>query len=130
MVDVYSSVDAGDEVESATRRPEDIIIRIALQTVECGLFILHYTFGPGEAGHPFIHFPIVCPDFHHLTHLPDPQPQAIGDTADIVSRLSNALVQLKAESGPVMMPPTPFVSARASRQVELPGMKTFSLRAL
>ena len=48
MVDIYSSVGVINEAKAITQRPGDIAIRIALQTIECGIFILHYTSGAGK----------------------------------------------------------------------------------
>jgi len=42
MVDIYSSV-IDIETRNTTQHLDGIIIRITLQTIECGIFILHYT---------------------------------------------------------------------------------------
>jgi len=42
MVDIYSSV-VDVETRNTTQHLDGIIIRITLQTIECGIFILHYT---------------------------------------------------------------------------------------
>jgi hypothetical protein len=42
VVNVYSFVDEGDAGDTI-QRPEDIVIWVALQTIECGVFIPHYT---------------------------------------------------------------------------------------
>jgi len=49
MVDIYSSVDVINEAKAIIQRPGDITIRIALQTIECGIFILHYTSDGGRS---------------------------------------------------------------------------------
>ena len=46
MVNVYSFVDEGDAGDTI-QRLEDVVIRLALQTIECGIFILHYTSNVG-----------------------------------------------------------------------------------
>jgi hypothetical protein len=46
-VDLYSFLDAGDEVKSTILHLEDVITRITLQTIECGIFILHYASNTG-----------------------------------------------------------------------------------
>jgi len=47
VVDVYSFVDESDAGDTI-QRLEDIVIRIALQTIECSIFILLYTSNAGE----------------------------------------------------------------------------------
>ena len=47
MVGTYSSVDVGEEGR-ISQRLEDIVIRIALQTIECSIFILHYISAAGR----------------------------------------------------------------------------------
>ena len=47
MVNVYSFVDEGDAGDTI-QRLEDVVIRIALQTIECSIFILHYTSNAGK----------------------------------------------------------------------------------
>ena len=47
MVNVYSFVDEGDAGDTI-QRLEDVVIRIALQTIECGIFIVHYTSSAGK----------------------------------------------------------------------------------
>jgi hypothetical protein len=49
-VDIYSFVDAEDEdeVRNLLQHQEYIIIRIALQTIECGIFIQHYASNAGK----------------------------------------------------------------------------------
>ena len=49
MVDIYTFDGGGDEGGSTNQRPEDITIRIALQTIECCIFILHYTSDAGRS---------------------------------------------------------------------------------
>ena len=51
MAKAYSPVGIIDEVKNTSWRAEDLAIRIALQTIECGIFILHYT---SDAGQPFV----------------------------------------------------------------------------
>ena len=47
MVNVYSFVDEGNAGDMI-QRLEDVVVRIALQTIECSIFILHYTSNAGE----------------------------------------------------------------------------------
>ena len=42
MADLYSFVDAVDGLESKIKLLEDVIIRISVQTTECGIFIKQY----------------------------------------------------------------------------------------
>jgi len=42
MLDLYSFVDAVDELENKIKSLEDVIIRISVQTTECGIFIKQY----------------------------------------------------------------------------------------
>ena len=42
MLDLYSFVDAVDELENKIKSLEDVIIRISVQTTECGIFINQY----------------------------------------------------------------------------------------
>ena len=119
MVDIYTFDGRGDGGGNADQRTEDITIRIALQTIECCILILHYT---SDAGRWLNDLFKILPSISYITQ-PDPQSQAIGDTVGIVLRLSGALMQLKAERGSRMKPPTPFVSARALQIVESHGIK-------
>ena len=43
MVELYTFVDAGDGFSSKIPRFEEVIIRILVQTIECGIFIRQYT---------------------------------------------------------------------------------------
>jgi hypothetical protein len=47
VVNVYSFVDEGD-AGATIQRLEDVVIRIALQTIECSIFILRYTSNAGK----------------------------------------------------------------------------------
>jgi hypothetical protein len=47
VINVYSFVDEGDAGDTI-RRLEDVVIRIALQTIECSIFIMRYTTNAGE----------------------------------------------------------------------------------
>jgi hypothetical protein len=42
MADLYSFVDAVDGLENKIKLLEDIIIRISVQTTECGIFVRQY----------------------------------------------------------------------------------------
>ena len=42
MADLYSFVDAVDGLENKIKSLEEIIIRISIQTTECGIFIRQY----------------------------------------------------------------------------------------
>jgi len=42
MADLYSFVDAVDGLENKIKLLEDVIIRISVQTTECGIFIKQY----------------------------------------------------------------------------------------
>ena len=43
MVELYSFVDVGDGFRSKIPRFEEIIVRMSVQTIECGIFIRQYT---------------------------------------------------------------------------------------
>ena len=47
MMHLYSNVEA-DKPKRAIRNIEDVMIKIAVQTIECGIFIQQYTFNIGE----------------------------------------------------------------------------------
>ena len=47
MMRLYSNVDV-DKPKRAIRNIEDVMIKIAVQTIECGIFIQQYTFNIGE----------------------------------------------------------------------------------
>jgi len=59
---------------------------------------------------------------HHQSQL---APQPILDTQNIVSHLSETIMQLKKELGTRKVSQTPFMLARAPGRVELPGMSSF-----
>ena len=42
LANLYSFVDAADELEDRLKRLEDIIILISIQTTECAIFIKQY----------------------------------------------------------------------------------------
>ena len=42
LISLYSFVDVADDPDGTTGDLEDIIIRIAVQTIECGIFIQQY----------------------------------------------------------------------------------------
>ena len=42
LTNLYSFVDAVEELEDRLKRLEDIIIRISIQTTECAIFIKQY----------------------------------------------------------------------------------------
>jgi len=52
MVDLYSLVDVSDGVKDTLLRLEGVVIRIALQTTECGIFMLHHTSNTGRLFDP------------------------------------------------------------------------------
>jgi len=45
MMRLYSNV---DKPKRAIRNIEDVVIKIAVQTIECGIFIQQHTFNIGE----------------------------------------------------------------------------------
>jgi len=47
MMGLYSNVDV-DKPKRAIRNIEYVMIKIAVQTIECGIFIHQYTFNMGE----------------------------------------------------------------------------------
>ena len=46
--DAYSSIDGGDSPQSKNQRLRDVIYRITVQTIECGIFILQQMSGEGK----------------------------------------------------------------------------------
>ena len=48
MMRLYSNVDV-DKPKRAIRNIEDVMIKIAVQTIECGIFIQQYTYDIGES---------------------------------------------------------------------------------
>lgn len=103
MVATYSSV-ADTELRGATPDLDDILIRIALQTIECGIFVLQYTSTAGR----YLVFLFVWFSGSQSIVQHQLARQPIGEVQRTVSRLSVALARLKAELGPGMAPSTTF----------------------
>jgi hypothetical protein len=47
MLRLYSFVNVGGNLDSILQNLEDVVIRVAVQTIECGIFIQQYTSNAG-----------------------------------------------------------------------------------
>jgi hypothetical protein len=115
----FVNVDGDGDFKNTIGNLEDVIIRIAVQTIECGIFVQEYTSNTGE-----------WLDISSALSVFDRQrpaaPQTILETQQVVSRLSKALGLLEAELEPTGTPPTTFVSAQTSQDAQKQGTTTLS----
>ena len=67
MIHLFSIADVGETPESAVRNPEDVMMKIAVQIIECGIFIQQYM---SDAGRQFdISLVVVLPAFDNYLFL-------------------------------------------------------------
>ena len=123
MADLYSFVDAVDGLENKIKLLEDIIIRISVQTTECGIFIKQYV-SHGFAGRLLDRSSVVLLRSVLNNHYPGRLThQTISPTSQTISDLSEALRKLKEDFHLGVTSHVAFVSAQTSRDVKRLGTK-------
>ena len=113
---LYSNIDMGDN-SPAGAHLEDVLIDIAVQTIECGIFLKQYMSNTG--GQPDIFSGASSSSVDGQSLLCQPASQAVSETQKIVSNLSNAL-RLPGEALE-SVPTSIFVSAQTSWDPNVKG---------
>jgi len=54
MIRLYSNIDMDDNSPSAIQNLEDVLIKIAVQTIECGIFLQQYMSNTGGQPDDFL----------------------------------------------------------------------------
>ena len=124
MADLYSFADAVDGLANKIKLLESIIVRVSVQTTECGIFIKQYV-SHGFAGR-LVRHSSVCVAVYSV----DPSVflgrltrQAISNTSQTISDLAEALKQLKGDIHYGVTTHTAFVSTQISQDVTRLGTK-------
>ena len=120
---LYSFADDADGLENKIKVHEDIIIRICVQTTECGIFIKQYA-NRGPTGSLANCWFGSCVMFLFLFWT---APQPWSNIPETLSDLSGALERLRVDFNDAVTSRAAFISAQTSLKTRRLGMINTSL---